>query len=71
MRFDADNGDKGWVRDANGGLLPKPVRGDTETGEVVCIDQDGERKLKRFKPPLTITPMSEPKPLCDDAKELP
>jgi hypothetical protein len=72
MKFDADIGDTGLVRDATGALLFSPVRGDTETGRAVCVamgSTPGEPMLAEdgshvrvaclFRAPLTVEPLPE------------
>lgn len=61
MKFDCKQGCRGLVRDADGNVLPTPIRGDTETGLVTCYDLDNSTteliEVERwYKPPLTITP---------------
>jgi hypothetical protein len=62
VKFDADSGDTGLVRDALGRVIPYPVRGDTDTGEVVCLVPDGggrtdRRERRHYRAPLTVEPL--------------
>jgi hypothetical protein len=68
VKFDADSGDTGLVRDALGHVIPYPVKGDTETGEVVCLargpggfveDAAGHTLRERhyYRAPLTVEPL--------------
>jgi hypothetical protein len=68
MKFDSDNGDTGLVRDALGHVIPYPVKGDTETGEVVCLVQEAGglvrdavghflRERRYYRAPLTVEPL--------------
>jgi hypothetical protein len=69
MKFDARLGDRGWVYDADGLLIPHPISGDTDTGEVTCytlagdgspaVSGDGTQLLtvtRFFPPPLRVLP---------------
>jgi hypothetical protein len=76
MLFDVNNSaeypDRGLLYDADGGLVPLAVKGDTETGWILLcvldenlnkfVDEDkGEIKKRwaKFKAPLRIDPLPE------------
>jgi hypothetical protein len=69
MKFDAEKGDSGLVRDARGDVVESPVRGDTETGEVECFVRTLEgghveqpegtllRQRRWYRAPLSVGPL--------------
>lgn len=78
MLFDAlreDVPNRGVVRDADGFLIPYPIRGDTETGVVECyaMNSDGSYRLtpdgcpmiveRTYKAPLVLEPVPDVKNL--------
>jgi hypothetical protein len=70
MTFDARGGDRGLVYDADGGLIPDPVCGDTGTGWVSILERDGSGNpvvnleagavrtvSRRYRAPLRVKPL--------------
>jgi hypothetical protein len=66
VKFDAEKGGRGLVRDARGDVIESPIRGDTETGEVECFVHTPEgglvewpegtllRQRRWYRVPLTV-----------------
>jgi hypothetical protein len=62
MIFDAEKGDTGLVRDANGDVIFSPISGDTNTGRVLAYARGADelvREICLYRAPLTVSPLGQ------------